>query len=443
MRPGGPGGPGGRRGGPPGIMPGEKPKNLRATLSRILTYIGKNRRLIIAMLAVMLVATLLNVIAPTIQANAIDSIAKLDANALVTWLVVLGAVYLCSAVFTYFQNLFAAMLSQYTVRVMRKDLFARISRLPIKYMDTHKHGDILSRMTNDVENVSNSVSQSLGSLISGVIMLIGCFVMMLIHSWLMTIVSMVTIVLTLLVTKFLSKFMRKYFPLQQAKLGQLNGQIEEAVSGCKTVKAFTHEGKICEDFNQTSDELKTVGIKAQILGGVMGPCMNTIGNFGFLLIAVVGAVLASRPETDMFYISIGTIQAFITYSKQFTRPINEIANQYAQIQSALAGAERVFDVMDSEPEDQGGNEPFEIENVIMELPYVLECGVSAAPDEVRGQVVKASIVLVKGTEGTEELKKEIQNYVKQHTAPYKYPRIVEFKEELPKTISGKIIRSKL
>jgi len=146
------------------MMPGEKPKNLRATLSRILTYIGKNRRLIIAMLAVMLVATLLNVIAPTIQANAIDSIAKLDANALVTWLVVLGAVYLCSAVFTYFQNLFAAMLSQYTVRVMRKDLFARISRLPIKYMDTHKHGDILSRMTNDVENVSNSVSQSLGSL---------------------------------------------------------------------------------------------------------------------------------------------------------------------------------------------------------------------------------------------------------------------------------------
>ncbi len=342
MRPGGPG-PGGRRGGPPGMMPGEKPRNLKATLSRILVYIGKNRRLIIAMLAVMLVATLLNVIAPTIQANAIDSIAQLDAGSLVKWLVVLALVYFSSAIFTYFQNLFAAMLSQFT--------------------DTHKHGDILSRMTNDVENVSNSVSQSLGSLISGVIMLVGCFVMMLIHSWLMTLVSMVTIVLTLVVTKFLSKFMRKFFPLQQAKLGQLNGQIEEAVSGCKTVKAFTHEGKICEDFDRTSDELKTVGIKAQILGGVMGPCMNTIGNFGFLLIAVVGALLASRPETDMFYISIGTIQAFITYSKQFTRPINEIANQYAQIQSALAGAERVFEVMDSEPENAGGNEPFEIENV--------------------------------------------------------------------------------
>lgn len=344
------------------MMPGEKPKNLKATLGRILSYIGKNRRLIIAMLAVMLLATLLNIIAPTIQAQAIDSIARLDGNALTMWLVIMAIVYFSSAIFTYFQNLFAAMLSQYTVKVMRKDLFARISRLPIKYMDTHKHGDILSRMTNDVENVSNSVSQSLGSLISGVIMLVGCFVMMLIHSWLMTVVSMVTIVLTLVVTKFLSKFMRKYFPLQQAKLGQLNGQIEEAVSGCKTVKAFTHEGKICEDFNRTSDELKNVGVKAQILGGSMGPCMNTIGNFGFLLIAVVGAFLASD-QTSMFYISIGTIQAFITYSKQFTRPINEIANQYAQIQSALAGAERVFEVMDSQPEDEGGNEPFEIENV--------------------------------------------------------------------------------
>ena len=345
------------------MMPGEKPKNIKATLRRILSYLGKNRRLIAVMMIVMLFATLLNVIAPTIQAKAIDAIVSPETGSLMMWLIVLAVVYLFSAVFTYFQNLSAALLSQSTVRVMRRDLFARISRLPIKYMDTHKHGDILSRMTNDVENVSNSVSQSLGSLISGVIMLVGCFVMMLIHSWLMTLVSMTTIILTLLVTKRLSKAMRRYFPLQQAKLGQLNGQIEEAVTGCKTVKAFTHEDVICRDFNSTSDELKNVGIKAQILGGVMGPFMNAIGNFGFLLIAVVGAVLASRPETDMFYISIGTIQAFITYSKQFTRPINEIANQFAQIQSALAGAERVFEVMDSEPEDEGGSEPFEIADV--------------------------------------------------------------------------------
>lgn len=358
--------PGGGPGRGPGAMgmPKEKPKNVKASLGRILTYIGKNKNLLFGMLAVMLAATLLNIVAPSLQANAIDSItiteghSEIDFGELFMWLGIMAGAYLFSAVLTYFQNIFAAKLSQYTVRIMRRDLFARISRLPIRYIDTHRHGDIMSRMTNDVENVSNSVSQSLGSLISGVIMLVGCFVMMLVYSWQLTLVSMITIVLTLLVSRSLSKLMRKYFPMQQAKLGQLNGQIEEAVTGYKTVKAFTREGAVCEEFNKTSDRLKAIGIKAQILGGSMGPCMNCIGNIGFLLIAAFGGWFAIEG-----IISIGTIQAFITYSKQFTRPINEIANQYAMLQSALAGAERVFEIMDSEPEDEGGNEPFEIENV--------------------------------------------------------------------------------
>ena len=361
LRPGGrgPGGPGG----PHGMgMPTEKPKNVRATLGRILFYIGKNRAMLIGMLAVMLLATLLNIVAPSLQANAIDSLVPSDGNidmgVFTGWLAALGAVYLLSAVFTYFQALFAAKLSQYTVRELRKDLFSKISRLPIRYIDTHKHGDIMSRMTNDAENISNSVSQSLSSLISGVITLIGCFAMMLYYSWLLTLISMVTLVLTLVVTKFMSKFMRKFYPLQQMKLGEINAKIEESVSGFKTVKAFTHENTVCESFDKTSDELCGVGIKAQVLGGIMGPCMNCIGNIGFLLIAGFGGWLAIEQV-----ITIGTIQAFITYSKQFTRPINEIANQYAQIQTALAGAERVFEIMDSEPEDEGGNEPFEVENV--------------------------------------------------------------------------------
>lgn len=359
----------GRGPGPMG-MPQEKAKNVKGALKRIIQYIGKNKHLLYGMLAVMLVATLLNVIAPTIQANAIDTITvtednpAVDLEALVGWLIVLGGAYLLSAVLTYFQNIFAAKLSQYTVRIMRKDLFQHISHLPIKYIDTHKHGDIMSRMTNDVENVSNSVSQSLGSLVSGVIMVVGCFVMMLVHSWQLTLISMVTIAMTLIVSKNLSKLMRKYFPMQQQKLGQLNGQIEEAVSGYKTVKAFTHEQTVCSEFNQTSDNLKKIGIKAQILGGSMGPCMNCIGNIGFLLIAAFGGWFAIEG-----IISIGTIQAFIVYSKQFTRPINEIANQYAQLQSALAGAERVFEIMDAEPEDEGGTEPFEIENVKGDLNF--------------------------------------------------------------------------
>lgn len=361
----GPGGPGGRMG-----MPQEKAKDAKGTLLRILSYIGKNKHLLIGMLAVMLLATLLNIAAPSFMANAIDSVTVTEAHPasdigeMLKWLAVLAGVYLLNAVFTYFQALFAAKLSQYTVRTLRNDLFAKISRLPIKYIDTHKHGDIMSRMTNDAENISNSVSQSLSSLISGVVTLIGCFAMMLFYSWELTLISMITLVMTLLVTKFLSKFMRKFYPLQQIKLGEINGIIEESVTGSKTIKAFTRENVVCEKFNRTSDELCSVGIKAQILGGIMGPCMNAIGNLGFLIIAVCGGWLAIGGA-----ISIGTIQAFITYSKQFTRPINEIANQYAQIQTALAGAERVFEIMDSDPEDAGGNEPFEIENVRGDISF--------------------------------------------------------------------------
>ena len=351
--------------GPHGMgMPKEKPKNTRAVLARIMRYIGKSKGLLIGMLTVMIFATLLNVFAPSVLANAIDAVTvtpehpEASVAEMLKWLAILAVIYLLSAGFTYLQSLFSAMLSQYTVRIMRRDLFAKITRLPIKYMDTHKHGDIMSRMTNDVENVSNSVSQSLGSLISGVIMLIGCFSMMMYYSWQLTLISMVTIVLTLLVTTYLSRFMRKYYPLQQSTLGELNGQIEEAVSGYKTVKAFSHEQVICEDFNRTSDRLRDVAIKAQTLGGIMGPCMNFVGNIGFLLIAVFGGWFAIE-----HIISIGTIQAFITYSKQFTRPINEIANQYSMIQTALAGAERVFEIMDSDPESDEGKSDIDIESV--------------------------------------------------------------------------------
>ncbi|MGN0649786.1 MAG: ABC transporter ATP-binding protein [Oscillospiraceae bacterium] len=358
-------------GGPHGMgMPKEKPKNTRAVLARIIRYIGKSKGLLFGMLGVMILATVLNVLSPSVLANAIDAVTVTpehpvaSVEEMLRWLAVLAVMYLLAALFTYFQSLFAAMLSQHTVRIMRKDLFAKISRLPIKYMDTHKHGDIMSRMTNDVENVSNSVSQSLGSLISGVIMLVGCLSMMLYYSWQLTLISMVTIALTLIVTTFLSKFMRKYYPLQQRTLGELNGQIEEAVSGYKTVKAFTHEQVICEDFNRTSDKLCEVAIKAQTLGGIMGPCMNFVGNIGFLLIAVFGGWFAIE-----HIITIGTIQAFITYSKQFTRPINEIANQYSMIQTALAGAERVFEIMDSEPETDEGKSDLDIESVRGDLNF--------------------------------------------------------------------------
>lgn len=364
------------RGGPPPHermgMPQEKAKNAKGTLKRLLKYIGKNKYLLFSLIGVMIVITLLSLLAPVLQASAIDTFTldenrlNVDFDSLIKILIFLAGTYLLQSVLTYLQGIFAAKLSQSTVRIMRDDLFSKISYLPLKYIDTHQHGDIMSRMTNDVENISNTVSQSIASLFSGVIMLVGCLCIMVYYSPLLTLISLVSVVLTLLVTKYLSKFMRKFFPMQQSLLGSLNGHIEEMVTGYKTVVAFGREEKAKEEFNKISENLRKTAIKAQICGGIMGPCMNFIGNIGFLLIASFGGLLVwsgFNPIAPAGLLTVGTIQAFISYSKQFTRPINELAQQYAAIQTALAGAERVFEIMDNPSEIDEGRTDIDIEGV--------------------------------------------------------------------------------
>lgn len=333
------------------VMIQEKPKNTRKTLGRLLRYIGKSKYLFFALMLVMLAVTFLNLAAPSIQQVAIDAITlsegqlHIDSHKLLAMLLLLAGIFAAASIFTYLQGVFSAKLSQNTVRTMRRDLFEHLIALPISYTDTHNHGDLMSRMTNDVENISNTISQSIGSLLSGILMVFGSFCIMLYYSPLMTLVSVSTIVLTLLCSYFMSKFMRRYFTKQQTLLGELNGHVEEMVTGYKTVVAFNKQEDSNIEFQRIGRNLRCCGIKAQILGGSMGPLMNVISNFGFLLIVFFGGRLALQGA-----ISVGTIQAFILYSKQFTRPINEIANQYAQIQTAIAGAERVFAVMDAQTE---------------------------------------------------------------------------------------------
>ena len=343
----------GRRG---PLMKVEKPKDMMGTLKRLIGYIGRSKKTFLILLVTTLLITATNLIAPALQQQAIDAIKEQGLIAqLMLMLILLVATYLMNALFVYLQAITSARLAQSTVRLMRKDLFAHLVRLPIRYTDTHNHGDIMSRMTNDVENISNSVSTSIASLCSGVLMVVGCFIIMLCYSPTLALVSTVTIVLTVCASAFITKFMRRFFVRQQKILGAVNGQVEEMVSGYRTVVAYNRQGQAIVDFNATSDRLKRTAIFANIFGGCMGPVMNFISNVGFLLIALVGGYLASLEETSALYISVGTIQAFILYSKQFSRPINEIANQYAAIQTAIAGAERIFDVMDSEPEDMGGD----------------------------------------------------------------------------------------
>lgn len=363
MGPKGPGGPGG----PPGRhsrINGEKPKNGKKTLAKLLRYIGRSKYIFFALMAVMLIITGLNLAAPTIQQRAIDFITitekrlNVDLGGLGRSLILLGVVYAASSVFTYLQGILSAKLSQYTVKTMRRDLFDNLVHLPIKYFDTHRHGDLMSRMTNDVENISTTISQSIGSLISGVLTVLGSFAIMMVYSPLLTLISLSTIFLTIIVSSVMTKFMRKYFMQQQILLGRINGHVEEMVTGYRTVVAYSKEQDAIDEFSSMNDELRRCGIRAQICGGVMGPLMNCISNFGFVLIAAFGGWFTMRGM-----ITVGTIQAFILYSKQFSRPINEIANQYANIQTAIAGAERIFEVMEAEHETDNGTSDFTAENV--------------------------------------------------------------------------------
>ena len=338
----------------------EKPKNTKKALARLLRYIGKSKLLVILLTLIMAAATVAELAGPALQGAAIDTIkvkegkATVDLSSMLTYLAFMGILFAISAALHLFQGWVAAKLSQNTVFALRNDLFKKISKLPIKYTDTHRHGDIMSRMTNDVENVSNAVSQSIASLISSVLTLVGAFSMMIYYNWVIALVSCVTIPITITLSTKLAKFMRKYFVRQQAILGKLNGQIEEMVTSYKTVVAYGKEGSAVESFAENSEELKKCSIRAKVWGSIMGPCMNFLGNLQYVLIAVTGGFFVLNPVSFMRSLSIGNIQSMLQYSKKFTRPINEIANQYSSILTALAGAERIFEIMDSADEiDEG------------------------------------------------------------------------------------------
>ena len=355
----GPGGPGGPR-----AMIREKPKNIRATLGKLLKYIGKNKYSVILIIVTTIITTLLNLLGPTLQGKAIDAITiteqrlSVDFDGLVRILVLMAVVYLASTVIQIAQGIASAKISQDTVYNMRKDLFRKISYLPISYVDTHAHGDIMSRMTNDVDNISQKLSSSITSLISAVLTLIGAFAMLVKYDWRMALVSLITIPLTVVVSMVLSKLMRKYFIARQVLLGQLNTQVEEMVTGYKTVMAYGKENDACRDFAEISEEFRKCSIKANVWGGIMGPAMNIINNLNYLIVAAFGAYF-----TVTGAISVGDVQAILQYSRQLSQPINQISNQYANILTAIAGAERVFNILDTPDEVDEGKTELDIPNM--------------------------------------------------------------------------------
>ena len=329
----------------------EHAEHVNETLKRILTYFAKEKGMVISMLSIVIFGTLCGVYAPSQQSRAIDIIAGTREGKLGTALIWMLVIYLLYSGCQLLQGVISAKLSQRIVRQMRKELFDKIIDLPIRYLDTHSHGDVMSRMTNDIENISTTISQSLPSLFSGVLTIIGTMAIMLWYCWELALLSFGTVLLTVLATKILSKNVRRFSRKRQMLLGQLNGTVEEMISGYHTVVAYNHQNSITEDFCTTSDSLTKAGIRTDIFSGVMGPIMNCIGNIGFVIIAAFGGYFAIHGM-----ISVGVISAFIVYANQFSRPINEIAQVYGQLQTAVAGAERVFTILDEEREPMTGND---------------------------------------------------------------------------------------
>ena len=327
----------------------EKPQNGKKTLKRLMGYFVSEKKMLFLLMLAVVVVVACSVYAPKLQSNAIDAIAGRQWDKLSPILIVMVIIYIIHSICTYMQSKLSAVLSQNIVSRMRKDLFLNIVNLPIRYLDANSHGDIMSRMTNDIENISTTVSQSMSSLFSGILTVIGTVVMMVVLCPRLAALSCVTVILTIVATKLLSKAMRFFFKKRQVILGQLNGNVEEMVTGYRTVVAYNRQNAVVKDFDNVSDELTRVGIIAEILGGSMGPVMNVVNNVGFVIIAAFGGYFAINN-----IISIGVISAFIVYARQFGRPIDELAQIYGQIQTAVAGAERVFEVMDEPLEDKSG-----------------------------------------------------------------------------------------
>lgn len=369
LRGGGPGG----RGSMNARINGEKPKNALKTIGRLFRYSGRSSIILIFLIIITVIVTLSDILGPMLQQLAIDSFSvsedgavSVELEGLVGVLIIMLCAYGLRAVSMLLQGRIAAKLSQNTVYHVRKDLFEKISRLPISYTDTHKHGDIMSRLTNDAENVSTAMSQSLTALFSGVLTLCGALVMMLYYSPIVTLVAVVTIPLTILVSTTLAKFMRKYFARRQRLLGQLNGQVEEMVTGYKTVVAYGKEKDAVLTFGEISDDFRRCSISARVWGSIMGPLMNFIGNLQYVLIAATGGYLILSTGGGF---SIGSVQAMLQYSKKFSQPINQIANQYSTILTALAGAERIFDVLDSEAEIDEGEADIDISSIRGDIDF--------------------------------------------------------------------------
>ena len=339
-----------RPGGAPHQLHGkkaEKIKDFKGTVQRLIGYLIEKKLSVLIVFILCFVTTLISIFGTRLNGYTIDNFIETgDMKGLAFICIMLVLMYLANIFSTYYQNIVMIKIAQRVSARIRKDLFESLQKLPLKYFDTHSSGDLMSRLTNDVDNINTTLSQSVTQLFSGVINIIGMFIAMLILSPILTLIGMITVPLTFITTKLLAKKTQRFFVKQQKELGSLNGYIEEMVSGQKVVLLFSEEEKVKEEFGKINERLTKSAIIAQGVSSFMGPINNFINNISYLIISVAGGYLILKGHS----ITVGVVFSFLLYMRNFTRPINEIMNLFNTIQSALAGAERVFEVIDEDKE---------------------------------------------------------------------------------------------
>lgn len=367
----GPRGPMGGR----GMMPGEKPKNLKKSLATLMRYMGKYKFGIFAVMIFAACSTVFSVVGPKILGKATTELytglmAKIQGTGVIDFgrigqilLFVLG-LYLCSALLSFMQGWIMTGITQKVCYRLRKEISQKINRMPMKYFESRTYGEVLSRITNDVDTLGQGLNQSITTIITATATMIGVLIMMLSISPLMTLIAIIILPISMGLIGLVTKKSQKFFRAQQEYLGHINGQVEEVYGGHMVIKAFNREKDTIEEFEKTNNTLYDSAWKSQFLSGMMHPIMMFVGNLGYACVALSGGLLAIRGV-----ITVGDIQAFIQYVKNFTQPIQQIAQVINLVQSMSAASERVFEFLDEEEEQQILEYPADIMKITGEVTF--------------------------------------------------------------------------
>lgn len=350
-----------------GLMRGKvvvKPKDTKATLKRLFQYMDRDKRKLILAIGCVIMNTVFTLAAAYMIRPIINMLLKpgVKPQDLISRLLFMLVVYLIAVCASYFQSRIMVTISMRAIKRLRRDLYHKLQKLPIQFFDEHNHGDLMSRFTNDVDAVGEMLSNTVVQLISGVLTLAGTFALMVYTNWMLTGVTIVMVPFMMFVARKLTKKSRTYYKKQQEALGKLNGYVEETMTGQKVVKVFGHEQQVIDEFQILNLDLREKLTFAQFWGGIMGPVVGNLGQMNYILSAIFGVLLCIFTGFD-----VGGVAVFATYSKQFARPLNEISMQMNTIFSAIAGAERVFAVMDQTEEGYGESEGIRKDNLVGDI----------------------------------------------------------------------------